>query len=402
MKFSGRKLTPLHGKMIWGLSAAVALGAGIAVLPFDGTTFAASPTSSSTHTGSTFVNGTPNIPSIPAQGPSTRHPGPVTVQVTGTPLPAPTVPANAIHLKLGQSIPENAPIGQSYVLPKWTPPAGSNILIVHANPGQQIHVSNYQGNVLIEPTYPMIATIVPVKSGAVTETTNNAAIASSIPGRANGSTGQITTTFSNGEKGFGNIVDLNGTWVTVDHAMNRWIYNSSTSSYDYYAPTNIQIIFPNGTEAVNTSDFYDISSTTYGLASPINLAAPTGSGYNATVVTHQTVGQSATVVSAWNPSTASFGITTQSTQLVNVNDAPIGYDPYPADPTDADSYNEFAPLGIVWHGWSGAGIWNSKGHLLGIVEGANQSLDAMWAINGTNITDFCDFYGIPFTGSTGT
>lgn len=357
-------------KVIGGLSSALVLGV-TPLLPFGQTTLAATQSTSGVH-----------------------------VTVTGAPVPAAPVPANAIRLKPGQRIPQNAHIGQSFILPKRLPPRGSNILVVHADPGQKVSITNYSGAVLIVPNHPTVATIV-----APPKTEATALTSSAVTGTPANTTAQIISTFPTSpqpERRFGNILDFNGSWVTVDHVMNDF---SNGSNGNPLEPSRVEIYWPDGSTAVDTTDIEDMYSTTYGLASLYNWLAPYGSNYNITVVTHQTVGQSAKAVSAYNPANGSIGLTTQQATLTAVNSEPIGYNPSPAEPTNKDAYNEFNPVGIIQQGWSGAGIWNSKGHLLAMLEGADQYLSNggyFWGMNGQDITNFCNAYAIGISSSSGT
>lgn len=267
------------------------------------------------------------------------------------------------------------------------------MLVIHANPGQKVNVGNYVGPVVIIPTYPTVATIVPANRSQTSSTASS--VSPDVGSPATSTTAVLTATFANGTQHTGGILDFNDTWVADNHVFNDY-------SNGFEQPSTINITYSDGYTAVQTSNIEDVYNQAYGLASPYNISAPYGSSYDITVVTHQTVGQSATVLSAWNPNTASFGDTTQSVTLDGINTAPTGYNPYP-DPTTANSYNSFTPVGQTGPGWSGAGIWNSQNHLLGMVEGGNATISPseIYAFNGQDISDFCDEYSINFSSSTG-
>ena len=148
------------------------------------------------------------------------------VSITGTPVSPPAVPANAIRLKPGESVPLNAKLGQVYILPKRLPSNLHNILVIHANPGQAVHVSGYVGPVIIEPTYPNIARIVPrpanlplssggktgpyVTQGSPSPHSTTAQVTSSAIGSpATTTTAVITVDYTNGAEGAGGVLDFN-------------------------------------------------------------------------------------------------------------------------------------------------------------------------------------------------
>lgn len=109
--------------------------------------------------------------------------------------------------------------------------------------------------------------------------------------------------------------------------------------------------------------------------------------------------QSATVLGAWDPADAQFGDTTHNVTLNAIGAVPP-YNPYP-DPS-TNIYNGFSPIGIVGPWWSGAGIWNSKNHLLAMVEGGDSATNELYGFNGQDIINFCSEYGINYSESSRT
>jgi len=213
-------------------------------------------------------------------------------------------------------------------------------------------------------------------------------------GAATTTTAVITVDYTNGAEGAGGVLDFNDTWVTDNH-----VFNYYTSSGNMYPPASITITYSDGYNAVQTSNVEDVYNQSLGLASPYNVLAPYGSSYDITVVHNQTNGQSATVLSAWDPADAQFGDTTQNVTLNAIGTVPP-YDPYP-DPS-TNIYNGFSPIGIVGPGWSGTGIWNSKNHLLAMVEGGDSATNELYGFNGQDIINFCSEYGINYSESSGT
>ena len=322
------------------------------------------------------------------------------VTIIGTPLPSPTIPANAIYLGPRQPIPSGAKAGQVYVLPQVLPPNSQNMLVVHANPGQGVKISGYSGPVLIEPTTPTIVTIVrnttATSSGSVSSTsTPGVATPGAVGAGPQDATYMLTVTNTNGQEYTGTILDFNGYWVTDNHVLND--YNPATGGM--YAPERVVISSAsNNIVAQQTGGISDLFDESLGLASPYNVAAPTGSSHEITVVNDQTVPQSATVLNAYNPSLEDQpGYVSQSVTMIARTVSPSGYNPWP-DPT-TPIYNEFSPGNTV-QGWSGAGFWNSSNHLLAMLQGGNGTND--YGFNGADIINFCSENGIPYSESSGT
>jgi hypothetical protein len=314
------------------------------------------------------------------------------VTITGTPLPAPSIPSNAIYLNPGQAVPSDAQVGQVYVLPNVLPPDSQNMLVVRANPGQAVNISGYSGPVVIDPTIPTIATILP----STTKSSSSTATSSSVGTGPKDATYVATVTPTSGPETTNPILDFNGTWVTDNHVLNYYNPNNG----DMYPPEKLTISNASGNiiEQI-TGGIEDVYNQSLGLASPYNVAAPTGSDHEITVVNDQTLNQSATVLNAWNPSAATNGYTTQDVTLNGKEQSPPG-NPWP-DPT-APIYNTFDPIGSVGPGWSGAGIWNGSNHLLAMVEGGDTNNNEIYGFNGADIINFCSEYSVPYSESSGT
>ncbi len=150
------------------------------------------------------------------------------------------------------------------------------------------------------------------------------------------------------------IVDDNGTVVL--YPSQRVIITRSSSTYE-----------------VDQTDPYDEYNMSQGLAS-IGNPAPTGPGYQIDIVLYPTVPQQDTAYSYNNSSFAlqSKDLTLQGTQ------ATPPYNPFP-DPW-SNIYNRFTPA--LTAGWSGAGIWDSKTHLVAMVANGSSSLNSEYGFNG--------------------
>ncbi len=337
-----------------------------------------------------FTAGTPNVFAA-----ITTSPADAIVTVTGTPLAAPTIPSNAIYLAPRQPIPANAKVGQVYVLPQVLPPNSQNMLVVHANPGQGVKISGYSGPVLIEPTTPAVATIVPNTTANSNSSPSTAAsiTPNSLGAGPKDATYMATVTNTNGEEGTGTILDFNSYWVTDNHVLNDYVNGA------VYAPEKLVIESASANVVADVSGgISDLFDQSKGLASPYNVVAPSGSAHQITVVNNQTVPQAATVLNAYNPSQQDdLGYVSKSVTMTAKEVSPSGYNLGP-DP-DTNIYNEFSPDNTV-AGWSGAGFWNGSNHLLAMLEGGNGTYQ--YGFNGADIVNFLSENGIPYTESTGT
>lgn len=331
--------------------------------------------------------------------PNLDNPANAQVTIIGTALPAPTIPANAIDLAPRQPIPDDAAVGQVYVLPQVLPPNSQNLLVVHANPRQGVEISGYSGPVLIESTTPTIATIVhntTTNSGvsAPSTSTPGGATPSTVGAGPKDATYMATVTNMNGAEGTGTILDFNGFWVTISHVLNDYVNGA------LYAPEKVVIASANGDIVTDqTGGIADLVDKSLGLASPYNLVAPTGSSHDITVVHDQIpVPQSATVLNAYNPNEEDdLGYVSQSVTMTAITVSPSGYNPAPEPTTPI--YNEFSPDNTV-EGWSGAGFWDGSNHLLAMLQEGNGS--DQYGVNGADIINFCSENGIPYLESSGT
>jgi len=314
------------------------------------------------------------------------------VSVIGTASAPPTIASNAITLSPGESIPVNAVVGQEFISPKVIPLNYSG-LIVHANPGQSVTISNYNGPVILLPSYPTVTKIISrnqslFAANSVGTLTNGATPTYSASTQAK--TAVIEVDYKNGNEGTGGILDFNGKWVTDNHVLNDINVNPPSE------PNFIQIAHNATGDVAELYDIEDAFRSNLGLASPLNVKDPSGSSYNMTVVSDPTVGQSAFAYSQLNAS--SFGNYVQNATLTRVRVEP-GADVYPDPMTSI--YNRFSPIGQVTYGWSGIGVWDSDNHLLAMTECGSSPKNMFWGFDGGDIRDFRNAHSIPYTISTG-
>jgi hypothetical protein len=318
------------------------------------------------------------------------------VTVTGTPISPPTIPANAIQLAPGQSIPLNAPIGQTYIIPPR--PLPSNLPVVQVDPGQGYSVDGSPGTFVVEPgpNYPTIAVVDNPAAHAVSPTS-----AASVPSGVKSHTAIMTAYFPKSKlagcpysSNTGGLLDFNTWWVADNHVYS--CYNPYNEKF--YTPSQLDVILLNsaGDEQQELTYYDPISETSlqYGLASPDAIVAPITS--TVTVVTNPTISQSDTAVSAYGGG-GSFGWFTQSLTLLAARVTPSGdptdYYPDPATPV----YDEFSNYGSITGGWSGSGIWDSSGRLVAISTIANSQTGNLYGFDGGDVINFLNKVGIPYS-----
>lgn len=314
-----------------------------------------------------------------------NNPTGATVTFVGTPVFPPATPANGIVLQPGQPIPSNAPLGQPYILPTVLPKGWQNKLVVKVNPGQGVKIQGYSGTVIAESTVPSVVTLKPNPdyTASSTASTTAAAQGSSV-------TWVVNSLRTDGSDASGGTIDFNGTFVMDNHVLNHIVDDNGTVVL--YPSQRVIITRSSSTYEVDQTDPYDEYNMSQGLAS-IGNPAPTGPGYQIDIVLYPTVPQQDTAYSYNNSSFAlqSKDLTLQGTQ------ATPPYNPFP-DPW-SNIYNQFTPA--LTAGWSGAGIWDSKTHLVAMVANGSSSLNSEYGFNGGDIEAYCSQNGIPFSTSTG-
>lgn len=333
---------------------------------------------------------------------ATNSPQNAVVTITGTVLPTPAIPSNAIQLNPGQSVPNNAPVGQSYVIPQVLPLNSSQDLVIHANPGQSIQVSGYSGPVVIVPSSPTIATVVrnsPASSSASALSQSTTSTSSfSIPNAAKTHTRVLTSFFKNipniGTAEYvGGILSTGSKWITDNHVYNYY-YVSLSGKKKMIEPYMINIANPATGQGVNYVDPGDEYIQSYGLATPINVNAANST--NLTIVLDTTLDQTGLAVSGYN--SASLGWFSSAQTLIARTQSPPA-NPWP-DP-NAPVYDQYSGHGSVAQGWSGSGIWDSSGRLLSMTTFyVDEPGGDLYAFNGADIVNFCKLYGIPYSAYT--
>lgn len=327
----------------------------------------------------------------------TNSPQSAVVTILGKALPSPKLSPNAITLAPDQAVPANAPIGQSYVLPQVLPPDSSQYLVVHADPGQSIHVSGYSGPVIIVPNSPTIATVVNTNatSSYLDSTTITTSNSFSIPSQAKSHTQVLTAFFTGTSTGnvtvVGGILSSGSKWITDNHVFNYYDPNNA----NMYQPYQITITNPDGLSSVQYTDPEDVYNQSYGIASPYNVTAPDNG--NLTIVLFPTLNQTGLAVSGYNSTTASLGWYSSALTLIAQAASPPA-DAYP-DPNSA-VYDEYSGHGSVGSGWSGSGIWDSSGRLLSMTTFYYSGTGNLYGFHGQDIVNFCQEYGIPYSTYT--
>ncbi len=318
---------------------------------------------------------------------STNNVAQARVVVTGTPMPSPSIPKNAIKLNPGQPIPAHAHVGQVFISPKIIPPKFHG-LIVHANPGQSVSIKNYSGPIIIMPTHPTITKIIPAHQSLIKPTTFSSTLTYSASTSAK--TAVMFVDYTNGGSSYGGVLDFNGKWVTDNHVLNNIDVKPMSP------PRFIQIAHSATGDVAESYNVEDVYSFSLGLASPYNVGAPSGPAYAMTVVNSPSVGQSIFAYSQIQRS--SFGNYVQSASIIRLRVGP-GANVYPDPMTNI--YDRFSPIGIVTYGWSGSGVWDAQNHLIAITEGGSSPKNMFWGFNGGDIRNFCNDVGIAYNTSYG-
>ncbi len=329
----------------------------------------------------------PSTSSIPASQ-ILNNPTNASVSFIGTPVPSSPVPVNAISLSPGQQIPQNAALGQAYVVPDILPPNWKDVLVLRLNPGQEFQVSGYTGPVVIESTAPSIVTREPNPNYSST-----AAAAAAVGNPALSATWVVINRYTvvGHATSSGGVINFDGTWVADNHVVS---YQEKPGD-PIAAPYDSTITRSASQYLVNEQDPEWLTDSSTGLAYLVYPTAPTGSEYQIDVVQQPALSQQDTAVNYWNPAADEFELTEQSMVLQATQVVPPT-NPFP-DP-NSNIYDQFTPE--LERGWSGTGIWDSESHLVGIdTYGDGNGYE--YAFNGGDIKAFCEEFDIPFTTSTG-
>lgn len=322
------------------------------------------------------------------------------VNVSGTPQTMPKIPANAIRLKPGESIPLDAPIGQAYIIPPRHIP--KSVSIVHVDPGQGYKFTGSVGTVAVipDPSYPTFAVVAKPPSGhlatAITSNTTTA-IPSGVKNHTAVMTAYYPVSNTNGctySANTGGILDFNTWWIADNHVYS--CYNKYTGRR--YNPSQLDIFILNSSGSVKQELVYhnlgSVVNQQYGLASPTWIVAPITA--TTTIVKTPTLDQWDTAVSGYTAG-GSFGWFTQPLQLLGRGVYPPG-NPYP-DPSSA-VYDKFSNHGNLSNGWSGSGTWDNSGRLIAINTFYDETTGNTYGFDGQDIMNFLNQVGIPYNEYT--